>query len=583
MFKLLKKMNREGWIQIAISVVFVVAQVWLDLKIPDYMTQITKLIQSNSEVSEVWTAGGKMLTCALASLISAVAVGFFSSKMSAGFSQKIRSLLFRKVNAFSMEEINKFSTASLITRSTNDITQIQMLLSMSVQMIVKVPIIIVFALMKIISKGYEWSLATAITMGIMIIFMGGIMVVLMPKFKQMQALTDNLNGTAREKLTGLRVVRAFNAEKYQDKKFEKANDELTKTQLITNRGMALLAPAMTMMMNVFNIVIYIIGANLILKIPGEGLTTFSNMVVFSAYALQIMMAVIMLVMIFTMLPRALVSAKRINEVIDTPVRIQDGVKEDGDEDKKGSIEFHHVNFKYPEAKEYALEDISFTAKQGETIAIIGSTGCGKSTLVNLIPRFYDVNEGEILVDGINVKDYIQTSLNNKIGYVPQKAVLFRDTVAGNIGYGDNGKNAFDKDDIKNAATVSQAKEFIDHMENGYGTDIAQNGTNVSGGQKQRLSIARAICRKPEIFIFDDTFSALDYKTDRELRSALKKEASNATVILVAQRIGTIMDANKIIVLDEGKMVGIGTHKELLKNCEVYQKIAESQLSKEELA
>ncbi len=584
MIKILKRLNKSEWLQVFASLIFIVAQVWLDLKLPDYMSEITRLTQvPGSEMIDIWTAGAKMLVCALGSLVSAVAVGFFAARIAASFSQRLRSLLFSKVDSFSMEEINRFSTDSLITRSTNDITQVQMLITMGLQMLIKAPIMVVWAITKIAGKGYEWTVATGVAVGIMVVVIGTIMMFIMPKFKKMQSLTDNLNRVTRENLTGLRVVRAYNAEYYQEEKFEQANQELTATQLYTNRGMAIMMPMMTTLMSGLSLAIYWIGANLINAAQAvDRLTIFSNMVVFSSYAVQVIMSFMMLVMIFILLPRATVSAKRINEVLETKPVIMDGDKKDGEVGVQGTIEFKHVSFQYPGAADYVLENISFQAGKGETVAFIGSTGSGKSTLISLIPRFYDATEGEILVDGVNVKDYTQEALHNKIGYVPQKAVMFRGTVSSNVAFGDNGKKKPLPEEIKSAVRTAQGSEFVENMEHQYEAEIAQGGTNVSGGQKQRLAIARAVCRKPEIYIFDDSFSALDYKTDRVLRTALKKESQGATSLIVAQRIGTIMDADQIIVLDEGKIVGKGTHRELLQTCSVYREIAMSQLSQEEL-
>lgn len=584
MIKLLKRLKAVEWLQALISLAFIVSQVWLDLKLPDYMSEITTLTQTpGSVMSEIWLAGGKMLLCALGSLVSAVIVGFFAARIAASFSQRLRSQLFSKVDSFSMEEINRFSTASLITRSTNDITQVQMLITLGLQMMIKAPIMAVWALTKITDKGLEWSIATGVAVAILIIVIALIMIFVMPKFKKMQILTDNLNHVTRENLTGLRVIRAYNAEKFQEEKFEAANEELTATQLYTNRGMAVMMPVMSSIMSGMSLAIYWIGAYLINGATAmDRLSLFSNMVVFSSYSVQVIMSFMMLVMIFVMLPRASVSAKRINEVLETKPAIVDGNVTEGMGGKKGEITFKKVSFKYPGGSDYVLQDISFTAKQGETVAFIGSTGSGKSTLINLIPRFYDTTEGNIYIDGIDVKKYTQEALHNKIGYVSQKAVMFRGTVGSNVGYGDNGKVKPDIKDIKTAIRIAQGTAFIENMDGQYEAEIAQGGTNVSGGQKQRLAIARAICRNPEIYIFDDSFSALDYKTDRTLRSALKKEATGVTSLIVAQRIGTIMDADQIIVLDEGRVVGKGTHKELLNTCDVYREIAMSQLSEEEL-
>ncbi|NCC15786.1 MAG: ABC transporter ATP-binding protein [Clostridia bacterium] len=584
MIKLLKRLKSKEWLQVFVSLIFIVIQVWLDLKLPDYMSEITRLTQTPaSQMSEIWFAGGKMMVCALGSVVSAVAVGFFAARIAASFSQRLRSLLFSKVDAFSMEEINRFSTDSLITRSTNDITQVQMLITMGLQMMIKAPIMVVWAMTKIAGKGLEWTAATGVAVGIMVVVIATIMVFVLPKFRRMQTLTDNLNRVTRENLTGLRVVRAYNAEHYQEEKFEYANEELTATQLYTNRGMAIMMPMMSALMSGLSLAIYWIGAYLINGAAAmDRLTLFSNMVVFSAYAIQVIMSFMMMVMIFVMLPRASVSAKRINEVLETKPAIIDGAVTEGKKGMEGEVEFRNVSFQYPGASDYVLHDVSFTAKKGETVAFIGSTGSGKSTLVSLIPRFYDATEGNILVDGINVKEYAQEALHNKIGYVPQKAVLFRGSVSSNVGYGDNGRKKPNQEDIKTAVRIAQGRDFVEKMGEQYEAEVSQGGNNVSGGQKQRLAIARAVCRKPELYIFDDSFSALDYKTDRILRSALKKETAGVTSLIVAQRIGTIMDADKIIVLDEGKVVGNGTHRELLNTCEVYKEIATSQLSEEEL-
>jgi ATP-binding cassette, subfamily B, multidrug efflux pump len=584
MFKILKRLKAAEWLQAFVSLIFIVSQVWLDLKLPDYMSEITRLTQTKgSEMSDIWLAGGKMLLCALGSLVSAVIVGFFAARIAASFSQRMRSLLFTKVDSFSMEEINRFSTASLITRSTNDITQVQMLITMGLQMMIKAPIMAVWAMTKITGKGLEWSIATGVAVIILITMLALIMIFVMPKFKKMQTLTDNLNRVTRENLTGLRVVRAYNAEGYQEDKFEAANEELTATQVYTNRGMAVMMPMMSALMSGISLAIYWIGAYLINGAEVmDRLTLFSNMVVFSSYSVQVIMSFMMLVMIFILWPRASVSARRINEVLETEPTILDGSVTEGMNGKKGEIEFRKVSFKYPGASDYVLQDISFTAKEGETVAFIGSTGSGKTSLINLIPRFYDATEGDIYIDGIHVQDYVQESLHNKIGYVPQKAVMFRGTVGSNVGYGDNGKENPGIKDIRTAVRIAQGTEFVEKMDGQYDAEIAQGGTNVSGGQKQRLAIARAVCRKPEIYIFDDSFSALDYKTDRILRSVLKKETAGVTSLIVAQRIGTIMDADQIIVLEEGRMVGKGTHRELLNSCDVYREIAMSQLSEEEL-
>lgn len=585
MAKILRRLNRSEWVQIAVSFVFIIIQVWLNLKLPDYMSRITVLTQTQgSDIGEIWLQGGYMLLCALGTFVSAAVVGFFAARIAASFSQRLRSLQFDKVQSFSMEEISHFSTASLITRSTNDVTQIQILVTMGLQIIIRAPIMAVWAVLKIAGKGYEWTLATGVAMLVVLVMMTLLLIFVLPKFKMMQTLTDNLNRVTMENLTGVRVVRAYNAEDYQNGKFETANEELTRNQLFTSRSMAILMPVMTAVMSGLTLAIYWIGAYLIntAQLMAK-LTLFSNMVVFSSYAMQVIMSLMMLVMVFVLLPRAMVSAKRINEVLDTEPTIIEGSQANGKAGMEGEVTFNHVSFRYPGASEDVLHDVSFTVKKGETIAFIGSTGSGKSTVINLVPRFFDATSGEVLVDGLNVKEYQQAELNNKIGYVPQKAVMFMGTVASNVAYGDNGQGPAGEDDVKRAVAIAQATEFVEKMDNSYDADIAQGGTNVSGGQKQRLSIARAVCRKPEIYIFDDSFSALDYRTDRQLREALKREIAGVTSMIVAQRIGTIMNAEKIVVLDEGNVVGIGTHKELLKTCDVYREIAMSQLSEEELA
>ena len=586
MLKIFKYLKPREWLMAGISLVFIVAQVWLDLKLPDYMSEVTRLTQTpGSAMSDIWLNGAYMLLCALGSLAGAVAVGYIAAKIAAVFSQRLRSLLFNKIESFSMEEINHFSTSSLITRSTNDITQVQMLVVLALQLVIKAPITAVWAVTKIAGKGIEWSAVTGVAVLIILVMVAFLMIFVMPKFRKMQTLTDNITRVTRENLTGLRVVRAYNAEDYQEDKFEVANKELTDTQLFTSRSMALMMPVMTIIMSGLTLAIYWIGAYLINEAGiMDKLDIFSNMVVFSSYAMQVIMSFTMLVMIFIMLPRASIAAKRINEVLDTEPQILDGGVSDGIPGVAGVVEFRSVCFKYPDAAEAVLEDISFTAKKGETVAFIGSTGSGKSTLINLVPRFFDATEGEVLIDGINVKDYNLESLLNKIGYVPQRAVLFKGTVSSNVGYGDNGTGGdFAEEEVKWAVDVAQGKEFVENMDGQYEASVAQGGTNISGGQKQRLAIARAVYRRPEIYIFDDSFSALDYKTDRVLRSVLKKQTEGVTSLVVAQRIGTIMNADQIIVLDEGKIVGKGTHRELLRDCAVYKEIAMSQLSEEELA
>ena len=585
MVKLLKKLTWKDFILAAAAFVFIIVQVWLSLTMPDYMSEITKLVQTKgSKMNDILIAGGKMLACALGSLLAAVCTSICASKISSNFSANLRGQVFHKVQSFSMEEIGNFSTASLITRSTNDITQVQMLIVMGLEVLLKAPIMAVWALCKISTKNWQWTASTGVAVVVLLSFVGVCVAVALPKFKKLQSLTDNLNRVTRENLTGLNVVRAYNAEGYQQKKFNDANDELTKTQLFANRTMGTMMPGIQMVMNGLMLAIYWIGAYLISNAPMfDKLTIFSDMIVFTQYAMQVVMSFMMLVMIFVLLPRASVSAKRINEVLDMPLSIKDGTKENGIDGKKGEVEFRNVSFCYPDAEKDVIEDISFTAHKGETIAFIGSTGCGKSTVINMIPRFYDATKGEVLVDGVNVKEYTQKALRNKIGYVSQKAVLFTGSIKSNVAYGDNGKKGFTDDDVKHAIETAQAKEFVDKTEGGIDAFVAQGGSNFSGGQKQRLSIARAICRHPEILIFDDSFSALDYKTDRVLRDTLRKTCADATRFIVAQRIGTIRDADKIIVLDDGKIAGMGKHNELMETCEVYRQIAYSQLSKEELA
>jgi len=588
MLKIFKYLKRREWTQVFISLVFIVAQVWLDLKLPDFMAQITILVQTpGSNISGIWIAGGYMLLCAFGSFTTAFIIGFFAARIGSSFSRRLRSMLFNKVESFSMEEMNKFSTSSLITRSTNDITQVQMFVIMSLQVIIKAPIMAVWAVTKIAGKGFEWTLATGIALMFVMTTVTLLMISVIPKFKKMQMLTDNITRVTRENLTGLRVVRAYNAEDYQEKKFEKANKELTDTHLFTSRAMTIMWPVMQLMMGGLSLAIYWVGAYLIdAAASPDRLTLFSNMVVFSQYAMQVIMSFMMIIVIFILLPRASVSAKRINEVLDTDPKIKDGSLTKGKPGTTGEITFNNVSFKYPDAQnaeEYILQNISFTVKKGETFAFIGATGSGKTTLVNLILRFYDVTEGEVLVDGVNVKDYKLNVLLNKIGYVSQNAVLFKGTAGSNVAYGDNGKGQYTEDEIKWAVKTAQGDEFVEKMEGGYEAAVAQGGTNISGGQKQRLSIARAILRRPDIYIFDDSFSALDYKTDSALRRALKTETKGTTCLIVTQRIGTIRDADKIIVLDEGRIAGIGTHNELLKGCAVYKEIALSQLSEKELA
>ena len=581
MFKLLKSFRKKEWLITIVSVCLIVMQVWLELKMPDYMSKVTILVQTEgSKMSDILINGGYMLLCAFGSLVGAIIVGYSIALLSAGFSKKLRGKLFRKVEEMSMSEVKGFSTNSLITRTTNDITQVEMFVGFGLQLLIKAPVTAVWAITKILNKSWEWSVVTSVAVVILLVVIGILTIIVLPKFKIVQKLTDKLNEVTRENLTGIRVVRAFNAEDYQEKKFKNVNDDLTNLQLFNQKSMSIMSPVMYLIMYMLTLVIYFIGAYLIKDaMMADKIALFGDMVVFSSYAMQIIMSFLMLAMIFMILPRAEVSASRINEVLDTDISVKDGRVETKSE--VGTIEFKNVSFKYPDAEEYVLRNISFKANKGDTVAFIGSTGSGKSTLVNLIVRFYDVTEGEILIDGRNIKDYKLEYLYKLIGYVPQKAVMFNGTVNSNIAYGD-AKKVISDNEIKEAARVAQADDFVSKMDNGYESHIAQGGTNVSGGQKQRLAIARAIAKNPEIYIFDDSFSALDYKTDAVLRKELKKYTKDATSLIVAQRIGTIMNADKIIVLDNGTSVGVGTHEELLKNCEVYKEIALSQLSKEEL-
>ena len=584
MLKLLKTLNKKDWLCVFICAILVVFQVWLELKMPDYMSNITQLVQTKgASMNDILREGSYMLLCAFGSLVSAVIVGYFASLIAASFSLRTREKVFKKVENLSAEDIKKFSTSSLITRTTNDITQIEMLIAMGMQLMIKAPVTAVWAITKILGKSIEWSIVTAIAVLVLLITIGIIMAIVMPKFKVVQELIDKINSVTRENLSGIRVVRAFNAEEYQEEKFDKVNTKLTNQQLFNQKAFNFLSPVMYIVMYFLTLAIYFIGAILINNSNlSDKIVLFGDMIVFSSYAMQVIMAFLMLAMIFMMLPRAEVCAKRINEVLDTKSTIKNGTIKKKMPGKEGTVEFKNVSFKYPDADEYILENISFTANAGETVAFIGSTGSGKSTLINLIPRFYDVTEGEVLVDGINVKEYDEEYLNNIIGYVPQKAVMFSGSILSNITYGKSINGKPNKDKVKEAIKISQAEEFVSKLKDKEKSHIAQGGTNVSGGQKQRLSIARTIARNPEIYIFDDSFSALDYKTDATLRNELKKYTKNATSLIVAQRIGTILNADKIIVLDKGKCVGIGTHKELMKKCKVYKEIALSQVTKEEL-
>lgn len=586
MVKILKYFTKKEWSLSACALALVVVQVWLELTMPDYMSQITMLVQTpGSAMSDILYHGGMMLLCALGSLAASVLTAICTARIGSNFAAILRSQMFNKVQSFSMEEISRFSTASLITRSTNDTTQVLMLIVMGLQVLIKAPITAVWAICKIVGKSWQWTFSTAAAVVLLLLIVGTCIAIALPKFKKMQSLTDNLNRVTRENLNGIRVIRAYNAESYQEGKFDVANNALTTNQLFTQHTTAFLMPSIQAIMSGLSLAIYWIGAVIINAAPlAEKINLFSEMVVFSTYAMQVVMSFMMLVMIFILLPRATVSANRINEVLDTTPSITDGPGADSIKGKDGEVEFRNVSFRYPDAEEYVLENISFKAKKGQTVAFIGSTGSGKSTLINMVPRFYDATQGQILVDGVDVRAYTQKQLRSKIGYIAQKATLFTGTVRSNVAFGDNGKPHEELDShVQQAVAISQSAEFVEKMEQTYNSYIASNGTNLSGGQKQRLSIARAICRQPEILIFDDSFSALDYKTDSILRKALDTNCADCTRLIVAQRIGTIRDADQIIVLEDGKMVGQGTHEELMQRCEVYRQIALSQLSEEELA
>lgn len=583
MFKLFKNFSKKDFIFIALAILFIAGQVGLELKMPEYMSTITRLVQTEgSEMGEILQNGALMLLCAFGSLVSTIIASWFVSNVGADFTYIVRKKIFDKVETLGVNEIKKFSTASLITRTTNDVTQVRMVITMGANMLIRAPMSAIWAIAKIHGKSWEWSTAVSVAVVIMLATVITVMMVVIPRFKVIQKLTDKLNGVTRENLTGIRVVRAFNAEKYQEHKFDQTNTEVSDTIRFVDRVLSVMSPMMYLVMNGITLTIYLIGAFLISQsIMSEKLTVFSDMVVFSTYAMHVIMSFLMVAMIFMLIPRAQVSAERINEVLDEDITIKDGSFDD-DTAEVGTVEFRNVSFKYPDAEEYLLKDISFRAEKGQTVAFIGSTGSGKSTLINLVPRFYDVTDGAVFIDGVNVKDYQQKALHQKLGYIPQKAVIFSGTVTSNIAYGEskNGKPSERK--IQQAAKVAQAKTFIEKLDKQYNAHIAQAGTNISGGQKQRLAIARAVARDPEIYIFDDSFSALDYKTDSALRQALKDYTKDATSLIVAQRIGTIMHADQILVLDKGRCVGHGTHKELMKNCEVYKEIALSQLTKEEL-
>ena len=580
MFKLFKNFTKKDIAAIITCIALIVFQVWLDLRLPDYMSEITKLVQTEgSTIGEILVQGGYMMVCAFGSLLSSFVVGYIASKLSANFSYTLRGKVYNKVLSFGTEEIKNFQTSSLITRTTNDVTQLEMIIAMGLQMLIKAPIMAVWAVSKILNKSLQWSLLTGFFVVLLLVVISIIMIIVLPRFERVQKLIDNINNVTRESLTGIRVVRAFNAEDYQENRFGKVNEDLTKMQLFNQKTFAIMMPLMQAVMQFLTLGIYFIGAYLIdAAMMSDKITLFSDMVIFSSYGMQVIMSFLMLAMIFMMWPRAQVSARRINEVLDSDIHIKDG-SFDGKTAEVGCVEFKNVSFKYPDANEYLLKNISFKVNKGQTIAFIGSTGSGKSSLINLVPRFYDVTDGEVLVDGVNVKDYTLKSLHDKIGYVPQKAVMFTGTVKSNVCYGNK---SVSEEEMKKAIDVAQGTEFVSKMDKTYDAHIARGGTNVSGGQKQRLAIARAIAKKPEIYIFDDSFSALDYKTDTALRSELKKYTGDATNLIVAQRIGTILNADVIVVLDKGKCVGMGTHKELMENCPVYKEIALSQLSKEEL-
>ena len=578
MLRIFKNLTKKDVLIILLCIALMIFQVWIDLRLPEYMSNITKLIQTdNIDKVKVLTEGGHMLLCAFLSMISAIIIGYMAATLSASFSLKLREKVFKKVSDFTTAEIKNFHTSSLITRTTNDVTQIEMLIAMGLQALIRAPIMAIWAISKIVNKSVELSSIVGAGVLILLFTIGGIMLMVVPRFKKIQKLTDDTNNITRESLMGIRVIRAFNAERFQSNRFEKINKDLTNTHLYIQKKFAIMMPTMNIVMHGLNLGIYFIGSMLIVKANMvTKINLFSDMVVFTSYGMQVIFSFLMLTMIFMILPRASVSAKRINEVLDSDISIKDGnvtkVKE------TGTIEFKDVSFKYPDADEYLLKNISFSVKKGETVAFIGSTGSGKSTLINLIPRFYDVTDGTILVDGIDVKDLKLDKLHNIVGYIPQKAFIFTGTIKSNVAFGEK----VSEDDINKAIKISQAKEFVDKMDKKLNSHVSRGGTNVSGGQKQRLSIARCLARKPEIIIFDDTFSALDYQTDLKLRQDLKKNLKDTTCLIVAQRIGTIMNADKIVVLDKGECVGIGTHKELLKTCSVYKEIALSQVSKEEL-
>lgn len=581
MTKIFKNLNKKDYFLMPIIILLIVLQVYLELRIPEYMTQITTLVKTSGTINEILTQGIYMTLCAFLSLISSVIVGYIVANITANFSLNVRRKLFTKVNDFSLEEIKKFSTSSLITRTTNDVTNLEMLLSMGLQLLIKAPITAIWAIKKILGKNFTWSVVTGSAVLVLVVMIVVLVILVLPKFKLVQKLIDKINGLTRENLKGIRVIRAFNAEEFHENKFERQNKKLTDIQIFNQKVMSITSPVMYLIMNGVSLAIYFTGAYMLdSALFAEKIDLFSNMVVFTSYAMQVISSFLMLAMIFIMYPRASISADRINEVLDTKCKIKDGKISEGK--AKGKVEFKNVSFKYSDSDEYVLKDVSFTADPGMTVAIIGSTGSGKSTLINLITRFYDASEGAVLVDDVDVREYKLSSLYDKLGYVSQKAILFSGSIKDNVSFGEKSDYKVTDDKIKSAIRVSQSEDFVLKLKDKYNSSVSQGGSNLSGGQKQRISIARAIARDPEIYIFDDSFSALDYKTDYTLRHELKKYTNTSTNIIVAQRIGTIINSDMIIVLDKGIVVGKGTHKELMKNCDVYKEIAYSQLSKEEL-
>lgn len=585
MKKILKRFDKKDWTLVVCAVFFIVIQVGLDLKIPEFMEQITLLVQTGAgSVQPIWRLGGWMVLCAFGSLLASVIVGYFAARLGASFSADLRHALYEKVDSFSLQEMNAFSTSSLITRSTNDITQLQLAIVLGLQVMIKAPILAVWAILKIAGKQWQWSMVTGVTVVGLFVLVLILIQFVIPKFELLQIYLDKLTTVTRENLTGIRVVRAYNAESFEATRFARVNKDLTDTNLFTSRMMALLLPIGTTVLGGLNLAIYWVGASIINAAgPTERLPLFSDMVVYSSYAIQVVMAFVMLVAIFILLPRARVSADRVNAVLDTVPSVVDGTKTDGLPSKKGTVSFQGVGFKYPDAEEYVLKDITFEVEKGQTVAFIGATGSGKSTLLNLIPRFYDATEGTVRVDGLDVRDYRLKSLYDKMGYVAQRAALFSGTIASNISFGKQKEHKATIEEMKSAIRIAQAEEFIQQLEQTYDAPVAQGGTNLSGGQKQRVAIARAIARKPEFLLFDDSFSALDFETDQKLRKMLKQETKDVTTFIVAQRIGTIRDADTIVVLDKGRMVGLGTHDTLMMSCAIYREIASSQFSEGEIA